>query len=455
MLRQTPAAGQGFRPYRGNSRKLKGDLPIRTCIPMWTRCTIRAVLIVVVLWTSLALAPRAVSAYPPGVDRRVTAIPASSLVSLPPSKLVDARRQSVADRFRGYGRPLFFIWALSQIAALLYVWSSGVAARLRDFLRARLHVAFAMRFAFGAVLTYAAGLASFPASLVRYRVDYAYGLTSEHAANWYYDGIVNATIDACVVGTIVACVFALVDRTRLWYLYTMAGLFVVTLFLAFAEPVVVAPLYNRFTPLSNVAPVRARLEALAAKAGLGEAPIFVDDTSRRSTSIVADVAGFGPTRRIVLGDALIAHATMGEILFLTARELGHYAHADDFRLSLVWTFLFIFCTALAVVGADRVAFRRDDDPLARVPLVLALLGIFGLAATPLYNAYSRNNESRADAYAVALTHDRASAIRAYVRIADETLAPLCPSRAVRLYFYNSPPIGTRIAKVAGRRDPCR
>jgi hypothetical protein len=41
-----------------------------------------------------------------------------------------------------------------------------------------------------------------------------------------------------------------------------------------------------------------------------------------------------------------------------------------------------------------------------------------------------------------------------VRIADETLAPLCPSRAVRLYFFNSPPLGTRIAKAAGRRDPC-
>jgi Zn-dependent protease with chaperone function len=152
---------------------------------------------------------------------------------------------------------------------------------------------------------------------------------------------------------------------------------------------------------------------------------------------------------------LIAHATMGEVLFLTARELGHYAHGDDFRLSLLWTFLFIFCTALAVVCADRVGFRRDDDPLARLSLVFAFLGLFGLAVTPLYNAYSRNNESRADAYAVALTHDRASAIRAYVRIADETLAPLCPARGVRLYFYNSPPLGTRIAKVAGRRDPCR
>ncbi len=414
------------------------------------------VLLAALIVTSLAsLRPMPANAYPPEVDRRVTQLPAAMLTARPPQALVDPRRQHAAERFLTYNRPLYFLWALFQVAAFLYLWASGTGARLRDLVRSRVRNTFAMRFVYGALLACIAGLASFPVSLVRYRLDYSYGLTTEHAPNWYYDGLVNGAVDACVAGAIVACVFALVDRTRFWYLYAMAGLFVVTLLLAFAEPVVVAPLYNRFSTLPAGAPIRARIEALATAAGVGEAPILVDDTSRRTTSIVADVAGFGPTKRIVLGDGLLANATPGEVLFLTARELGHYVHGDDFRLSLLWTFLFIFCTALAVVCADRVVFRRDDDPLARLSLVFAFLGIFGLAVAPIYNAYSRNNESRADAFAVALTHDRASAIRAYVRIADETLAPLCPARGVRLYFYNSPPIGTRIAKVAGRRDPCR
>lgn len=398
--------------------------------------------------------PRPALAYSPVVDRRVSALPARALLSEPASRLVDERRQRVAVRFRAYSRPLFFFWALSQLAALWYLWASGYGARIRGALRGRLRVAFVIRFTYGAFLSLCASLASLPAALVRYRIDYSYGLTTEHAANWYYDGLVNAGIDACVVGVIVACVFWLVDRSRLWYLWAAAGLFVVTLVLAFAEPVVIAPLYNRFSPLPENAPVRARIEALARRAGVGEAPISVADASRRSTSISADIAGFGPTKRIVLGDALLEHATTGEAAFLTARELGHYVHGDDFRLSLVWTFLFIFCTALAVLCADRVPFRRDDDPLARLSLVFTFLGLFGLAATPLYNAYSRNNESRADAFALTLTGDRSSAVRAYVRIADETLAPLCPSRDVRLYFYNSPPLGTRIAKAQGRRDPC-
>jgi Zn-dependent protease with chaperone function len=396
-----------------------------------------------------------VVAAPSYVDRRVSAIPAATLLSQPAAALVDAHRQPGSERMRGYSRPLFFIWAFSQIGLLFYLWGSGNAARMRDAVRRAIRPLFAMRFAYGALLAIVAALAALPASLVRYRVEVAFGLTTEPFFGWVRDGLVTVTGQAIVIGLIVACVFALVDRTRLWWAWSMIGLFIVTLFMAFLEPVFIAPLYNRFTLLPASAPVRTPLLALARRAGIGDAPIVISDDSRRTSAAIADVAGFGPTKRIVLSDALLENATAGEILFLAAREFGHYAHHDDFRLSLFWTFLFIFGTALAVVTADRVGFRRDDDPLARLALVLGFLGLYALAMTPVYDAYSRNIESRADGYALALTGDRASAVRAYVRIADETLAPLCPTKLAQLYFYNSPPLGARIAKAAGRPDPCR
>jgi len=404
------------------------------------------------LWGGLRPCPAA--AAPGYVDKRVTAIPAAHLLGEPGKALVDPRRQRVGERLYSAARPLFGLYVFSQIVAFFYLWSSGNGARLRDALRRAIPNVFAFRFAYGAALALVAGLAQFPANFIRFRVDYAFGTTAQHVLGWLRDVLETAAIDALVVGAIVACVFALVDRTRLWYLYAMAGLFVVTLSMAFLEPVIVAPLYNRFTPLPVTSGVRVPLEALAERAGIGAAPIYVADYSRRTAAAIADIAGFGPTKRIVLSDALLANATSGEVLFLTAREFGHYAHHDDFRLSLFWTSLFILCTALAVLCADRVAFRRDDDPLARLGLVFAFLGLFGACATPVYNSYSRNLESQADSYALALTRDRASAVRAFVRIADETLAPLCPSRPERIYFLNSPPLGTRIAKAAQRPNPC-
>ena len=205
----------------------------------------------------------------------------------------------------------------------------------------------------------------------------------------------------------------------------------------------------------RLAQLETPLETLAARAGVAGAPIVVSDTSRRTHASTADMAGFGPTKRIVLSDNLLVDATTPEVLFLTARELGHYAHGDDFRLSLFWTALLLACTAIAVICADGVGFRRDDDPLSRLSLVFAFLGVLGLIATPLYNGYSRNLEGRADEYALSLTHDPSGAARSFVRIADETLSPLCASGPIVWYFYNSPPLGTRIAKATGEPDPCR
>ncbi len=420
------------------------------------RFSARLVLCVVLCVAAFAsVSPAAVRAAPTFVDKRVSAIPAATLLAEPGQRLVDPRRQRAARKLGETDRPLFFFWAFSQIAAFVYLWASGLGARLRDALRRRVRAAFAARAAYAAALVAIGAAASFPASLVRYRVAYTFGLTTERAAAWYFDGLLTTALDAVVFGAIVACVFALVDRTRFWYLYAMAGLFVLTLVMAFVEPVVVSPLYNRVGPVPARAAVSGPIRALARRAGIGNAPIGIRNDSLRSDIVEAEVEGFGPTTRIVLGDALLDDASTGEVLVLAAREFGHYAHGDTFRLSLFWTSLFILCTALAVIIADRVTFRRDDDPLTRLSLVFAFMGLLGLAVTPIYNGYSRNLESRADSYALALTGDRASAVRAYVRIADETLAPLCPARIVRAYFYNSPPLGTRIAKAAGRPDPCR
>jgi Zn-dependent protease with chaperone function len=120
----------------------------------------------------------------------------------------------------------------------------------------------------------------------------------------------------------------------------------------------------------------------------------------------------------------------------------------------VWTFFFELSVAIGVLVADRIGFRRDDDPLARLALVGALAGLAGLLVFPLYNVYSRQIESKADTYALGLTHDPASAVRSFVRSADRRFVLLCPSRLAVVYFWPSPPLGSRIAAATGRPDPC-
>ena len=398
---------------------------------------------------------KAFAGAPSYIDRRVTAIPAATLLHAPPQQLVDRRRQRVAVRLHEFTRPLSLLWALSQIAALFYLWKSGWAARLRDALKRSIPFVALVRFIYGGLLAMYASLASFLVALIQYRVQRTFGLTGELGPGWLHDWIVSVGLEALWVGLIVTYVLWLLGLTRLWYLYAMAGLCVATLATAYLEPLVVAPLYERFTPLPAGSALAVGLRALERKAGAMEAPIYIASDASRSPLAAASISGIGPTKRIVLDTTLLHSATRAEVLFLTARELGHYVDGDNFRLSLFWTLLFISCVALGVLAADRVGFRRDDDPLARLALALALTGIAALLEAPLYNFYSRALEARADRYAVALTGNRAAAVRSFVRTADEGLEPLCSSSPLRFYLSNTPPLGARIAAVTGQPDPCR
>ena len=97
--------------------------------------------------------------------------------------------------------------------------------------------------------------------------------------------------------------------------------------------------------------------------------------------------------------------------------------------------------------SDRIGFRRDDDPLARLPLVGTFLGIAVLLFYPAYNAIERGVEWRTDRLALRAITDRSAGVRLFVRRADDDLVAL-----VR------PPHGAlvlRIAPAAGlahRRD---
>ena len=119
--------------------------------------------------------------------------------------------------------------------------------------------------------------------------------------------------------------------------------------------------------------------------------------------------------------------TLGERQFMLARQYAHLAAHDVLWLTLAGTTLFVFAAALAVLISDRIGFRRDDDPLARLPLVGTFLGIAVLLLYPAYNALERGGEWRADRLALTVAGP-ASGVRFLVRRADDDLVALCGRR---------------------------
>ncbi|MBC5816709.1 MAG: M48 family metalloprotease [Candidatus Eremiobacteraeota bacterium] len=388
------------------------------------------------------------------IDRHVSAIPAAQLLSESPAQLVDPSRQQAAQYFARYTRPAWFVWIGLQILLLLYLWSSGKAARVRDWLRRRLPNIVFVRFFFGGFLALAVQVAALPAAFFDYRILRIMGISTQSPGSWWSDVVLGAGLEMVLLGIAVVIILWLVDRTRLWWLWTVGGIFAAAFFLSFIYPVAVEPIFNHFTPLPANRLLTARIHELAAKAGAGGLPIYISDLSRRTKAGNAYVVGIGPSKRIVVGDTLLTGSTDGEIVFIVAHELGHDVHHDTIRGSIFGAIIFILGAALAVLIADRVGFRRDDDPLSRLTLVASLLACMYLLFLPVINGYSRILESSADQYALQLDPDRVSGTRAFVRFADEGVTLLCPGRLARMYWYTHPPIGTRISSVNGSPNPC-
>lgn len=371
-------------------------------------------------------------------DRRVDAIPSAALLHAPPQSLVDPSRQRGARTVTDVQQTLFFGWAFAQIAAFGWLWRSGNAARLRDWLRRRLRGRVAMRAGFGAALGLYAPLAGLPFAFVRYRVGFNVGLTEEHIGGWLLHYALDVLVDAVITAVVVAVVLELVDRTRLWYLAFIA--------LIYAGAMGFAALAPAMFPPVPAHPAPAYIRAAA--------PVLIVSSSARTKALYARVTGLGTLTRIALGDTLVAAATSDELGYVLAHESAHVEHDDVLKLTAMGTTLLVFACAFAVLISDRIGFRRDDDPHSRLALVGAFLGAVALLMFPLYNAYARGVEYRADEDARARLGNPAGAIRLLVRRADDDMISLCYRRSSSWYFADHPAIGTRIAAMRGTVDLC-
>jgi Zn-dependent protease with chaperone function len=337
-----------------------------------------------------------------------------------------------------------------QILAFWWLWRSGTGARLRDWLRRRTRNRTVQRAVFGAAMGVLAPLAALPFALVSYRVVFSAGVTDERLPQWFLDYLMRIGLDAVLGALIVAGVLALVEKVRVWYLFVAVFFYVGAI-----AGVALAPLLPLGTPHKTTPNAVAALAADVARAfGESRTPVVVLATSRHSNAMSTRAAGVGPTARVLVGDVSLVHLTPPELRVAFAHAFAHVRFGDTLHQTLFAVTLFVLSAAIAVLLSDRVGFRRDDDALSRLALVATFLGLVLVVAYPIYNAYVRNLETRADDASLAANDDRASTVRALVRYADDELVPLCDRRSIRWYFEDRPPLGGRIARTSGTADPC-
>ncbi|MGC4875075.1 M48 family metallopeptidase [Micromonospora sp. DT43] len=302
----------------------------------------------------------------------------------------------------------------------------------------------------GLAVVLVADLLTLPFAAWRQSVLTRYGLSTNGWNGWAVDLLKSYAVSA-VIGAVALFGFYTVIRLapRWWWAFGAAGAALLVVLLSFVLPVLVEPVFNKFTPLEQ-GPLRTELMSMAARDGVPVRDVLVADASRRTRAVNAYVSGLGPTRRVVVYDTLLREATPAEVTAVVAHELGHAKDSDV----TVGTLTGALGAAAAVValyllgswglllrlaGVDSVA-----DPRA-FPLLIALVTVAGLVATPVQALLSRRVEARADAHALTLTGDPVAFESMQRRLGSVNLGDPDPPRWEYLYSASHPSTVERMA----------
>ena len=239
---------------------------------------------------------------------------------------------------------------------------------------------------------------------------------------------------------------------RRWHLAAGVGGALLTFVVSLLYPLLVEPLFNRFTPMAD-GPLRSSILRLADETGVEVEEVLVADASRRTTTLNAYVSGYGGTRRIVVYDTLLAGLDPEEVRSVVAHELGHARHQDVLLGTGLGALGVVAGTTVLALLLDSPRLRRragsgGPDQPGVVPLVLALAAVGTFLASPAQQLVSRAIEARADRVSLAVTDDRASFERLQRALTRRSLADPTPPRYSYLWFASHPTVGQRWGSAA-------
>jgi STE24 endopeptidase len=236
-----------------------------------------------------------------------------------------------------------------------------------------------------------------------------------------------------------------------WWAWAWLCWMGVSLALTWAAPRFIAPLFNKFSPLTDSA-LRARVERLLERCGFkAGGGVFVMDGSRRSAHGNAYFTGIGRNKRIVFFDTLLSRIDGDEIEAVLAHELGHFRlHHVRQRLVVSSAALLAGLALLGWLAAQPGFYPALGVPSASAAMALVLflvtVPVFTFFATPLEAWWSRRHEREADDFAV--EHSNAERLAAaLVKLYRDNASTLTPDPLHSAFFDSHPPALERIARL--------
>ena len=284
-----------------------------------------------------------------------------------------------------------------------------------------------------------------------------YGFNKSTPRLFLSDLLKELLVTAVLFSLFLGAFFWFLDRTGpYWWLWAFFFIASFQLVMTLLYPLVIAPLFNKFTPLEE-GPLKDRIGLLAEKLEFRIKGVFVMDGSKRSGHSNAYFTGLGGVKRIVLFDTLIKSLSAEEIAAVLAHEIGHEKKRHLYKM-LILSFLLLLAGLLIVDVLYRFAplYAAFGFSQAGAPALLVILafcsGPFTFFLTPLASAFSRWHEYQADRFAAVEGGLGPELKSALLTLGKDNLTNLTPHPWYSFYHYSHPTLAERMKALDAARS---
>lgn len=279
------------------------------------------------------------------------------------------------------------------------------------------------------------------------RYDREWGFSTQTTKGFVVDTVKSLPLGIVLITLMTTPLWAVIRATDAWWLWGAAVFAFMSVGIGILFPIVVFPLFNKYTPLAE-GELRDEILATAERIGADVNEVLVEDSSKRDKRPNAYVAGLGRIRRVVLFDTMLEQPPK-ELATVVAHELGHWKLGHIKRqVPLAVAVTFLTFAALNVVFEQDVVLDFAGVDSIRDPRVLPLFAIVFVTVsnlTGLISAWlSRAYERQADLFALDTTNDPDAFVSAFRRLSTENLMDITPSLWTRLK-HSHPPAAERMA----------
>ena len=297
---------------------------------------------------------------------------------------------------------------------------------------------------------------SVPFSLYsEFKIEKQFGFSKMTLKLWLLDQVKGFIVSMIFTAILLFAMIGVMSAfPKFWWIFLAAVMFLFSLVMQVLYPLVIAPVFNKFSPLEE-GEIKERIEKLFAKTGFKTSGIFTMDASRRSNHSNAYFTGFGKNKRIVLYDTLIKQLEPSEIEAVLGHELGHCKkHHIAKRMIVMIPLVFVSLLAASLIAKLPPLYSAFGyEPLETIapyiqPLGLLFIGLvfegYGNIVSLVSNFFSRKDEFQADAYSKEMCGTSQPLISALIKLNKENLSELEPPKIYSMFNYSHPPLMERI-----------